>query len=307
MIKTLANIFAKVVITLALLAFTGNMVIAQQQRIYNYNQFADELTPVNAAYSLLDGANSVSLRGNKQLIGIDGAPTSFMMSGSFRLDNINGAVGAYVLNEHIAVENQTEFNAFFAKAVQLTPKTYLSVAINGGIRNYTADYSKLDSYDPQFSSDIRQTKPNVGFAVMMYGSDYYLGLSVPQLTTLNLGTASIQDQNYLRSHYYFTGAYLAVLSEDVKFKPATLLLYTPSSPVIANLSGMLYLKDQLGLGMNYRTDKTVAAMLSVLTKTLRIGYSYQFGVSGTPSGVNTVTHELGIAYRFGNTANSKLL
>jgi len=280
---------------------------AQQQRLYNYNQYADNLTPVNAAYSLLDKASSVSVLGNRQLVGIDGAPRSFMLNANFPLVSSDAAMGFYVMNEKIAVENQTAFNAFFAKAIQLTPRDFLSVAINAGVRNYVGNYSQLDAFDPQFNADIRETKPNIGFSVMLYSTNYYLGLSVPELSIRSLGTASALQPNYLRSHYYFTGGFIADVNDYLKIKPATLILYTKDSPVVGNLSATAYLKEQLGLGANYRTDKTAAGTLSVIGKSFRLAYSYQFGVSNRPTGTNTNVHEVGISYRFGNIANYKLL
>lgn len=289
-----------------LLLLISSSGFAQQQRIYNYNQYAENLTPVNAAYALLDKVGSVSVLGSRQLVGIDGAPHSFMLSGNFPISSMNASVGLYVLNEQIAVENQTSVNAFFAKAIQLTETNFLSVAINAGLRSYTGNYSQLDAFDSQFSNDIRETKPNIGFSVMLYSDTYYVGLSVPELTIRSLGTASVLQPSYLRSNYYFTGALLAQVNEYLKIKPATLILYTEGSPLVANLSGTAYLKDQVGFGLNYRTDKTAAATLSLIGKTFRIAYSYQFGTSATPSGTNTATHEIGINYRFGNTKNSIL-
>jgi type IX secretion system PorP/SprF family membrane protein len=292
---------------LCLLILISGRGFAQQQRLYNYNQYADNLTPVNAAYSLLDKAGSVNILGSKQLVGINGAPQSFMLSANFPIPSVNASAGLYVLNEQIAVENQTAVNAYFAKAIQLAEETYLSVALNAGLRNYIGNYSQLDPFDTQFSNDIRETKPNLGFSVMLYNNNYYMGLSVPELTIRSLGTASIEQPTYLRSHYYFTGAFLARVNDYVKIKPATLILYTKGSPMIANLSGTAYLKDQFGLGINYRTDKTAAATLSVIGQALRLQYSYQFGTSSAPSGANTVAHEIGITYRFGNTQDISLL
>jgi type IX secretion system PorP/SprF family membrane protein len=280
---------------------------AQQQRIYNYNQYADNLTPVNASYALLDKAGSVSVLGSKQLLGIDGAPHSFMLGGNFPIASMDASAGFYVLNEQIAVENQTSINAYFAKAIQLTEEGFLSVAINAGLRNYTGNYSQLDAFDAQFSNDVRETKPNIGFSVMLYSSNYYVGLSVPELTIRSLGNASTLQPSYLRSNYYFTGAFLGQVNDYLKIKPATLILYTKGSPMVVNVATTAYLKDQIGFGVNYRTDKTAAATLSIISKTLRIAYSYQFGTSAMPSGTNTATHEVGISYRFGRTGNMQLL
>ncbi|WP_183550644.1 PorP/SprF family type IX secretion system membrane protein [Mucilaginibacter sp. AK015] len=293
---------------LCLILLAGENRLMAQQQIYAYSQYADNLTPINPAYSLLDKAGSVSLMGRKQFIGVEGAPTSLLFSGSLPVESIGGAAGIYVLNDQVAVEKQLEVNAFFAKAVQLSANDYLAVSLNAGVRNYTADYSSLDAYDPQFRDDVRETKPNIGFGVMFYSSKYYIGLSVPELTIRSLGNASVQDANYLKNHYYFSGAYLADLSEDIKFKPSTLVSFVNGDNMLADFTGTIYLKEQLGLGAGYRTNKRASGIISVNTDTFKVGYSYQFGVSsGNLGGFNTAIHEVSLSYRFGNTAERKLL
>jgi type IX secretion system PorP/SprF family membrane protein len=306
-IKLIPNKKQFVFIISLLLVITGSKLMAQQQ-IYSYSQYGDNLTPINPAYSLLDKAGSINVVGRKRFVGIDGAPSSLLLSGSLPLESIGGAAGLYVLNDQIAVERQIEVNAFFAKSIQLTEKDYLSVSINAGIRNYVGNYSTLDYYDPEFKDDIRETSPNIGFGVMFFSDKYYLGVSVPELTIRSLGTASVQQANYLKSHYYFTGGYLADVAEDIKFKPTTLVSYVNGSPLLADVTGTIYLKEQLGVGAGYRTDKRASGIISITTDTFRIGYSYQFGVaSNNLGGINTATHEVSLSYRFGKTSERKLL
>jgi type IX secretion system PorP/SprF family membrane protein len=290
-----------------LLMICGNKLMAQQQ-IYAYSQYADNLTPINPAYSMLDKAGSLNLMGRKQFIGINGAPTSLLFSGSLPIESIGGAAGIYVLNDQVAVEKQLEVNAFFSKAIQLTGNDYLAVSLNAGVRNYNANYSSLDSYDPQFRDDVRETTPNIGFGVMFYSDKYYVGVSVPELTIRSLGTASVEQANYLKSHYYFAGAYLADLSDDIKFKPSTLVSYVNGSPLLADITGTIFLKEQIGLGASYRTNKRGAGIISVIADTFKIGYSYQFGTSSNNlGGFNTTIHEVSLTYRFGKTGERKLL
>jgi type IX secretion system PorP/SprF family membrane protein len=293
---------------LLLLSVTGS-AIAQQQ-IYSYNQYADNLIPVNPAYSLLDKAGSISAVGRRQFVGIEGAPTSLLFTGSFPLESIGGAAGVYVLTDQIAVEHQVEVNAFFAKSVQLADEQYLSVSLNGGVRNYVGNYTIVDpnGSDPSFNTDVRETRPNVGFGIMFYSPQYYVGVSVPELTIRSLGTASIQQANFLKNHYYFAAAYLADVGDDIKFKPATLVSYVKGSPMLADISGTFYLKEQIGLGVNYRTNKKAAGIISVTSDTFKVGYSYQFGVSSNNlGGINTAIHEVSLSYRFGSTSERKLL
>jgi type IX secretion system PorP/SprF family membrane protein len=294
-------------LSIILLLCTGSKAFAQQNT-FSYNQYADNLTPVNPAYSLLDKAGNVNILGRRQFVGLDGAPTSLLMSLSVPLESIGASAGLFLVNDKFAVENQTEVNAFFAKSIQLTSETYLSVSLNAGIRSYVANYSTLDPNDPVFSTDVRETKPNIGFGVMFFSDNYYVGVSVPELSFRNLGTASVQQANYLRSHYYFSGGFLAKLNEDITLKPATLVSYLQGSPVVADISTTLYLQELFGLGVNYRTNKQVAGIISVNANSFKVGYSYQFGTSSTNlGGYNNATHEVSISYRWGANLQRKLL
>ena len=177
---------------------------------------------------------------------------------------------------------------------------YLAVSLNAGIRNYVADYSSLASDDPSFKDDVRQTRPNVGFGVLYFTDWYYLGFSLPELTINSLGTASIQNSTNFRNHYYISGGLLATLDDDIKFKPASLISIASGVPVIADVSGTFYLKDEIGIGVNYRTTKQAAAILTVNLDAFHIGYSYEFSTSSNNlGGFNVATHEVTIGYRFG--------
>ena len=293
-------------LTLSLLLFLTITSNAQQQA-FSYNQYADNLITLNPTYSLLDNSGSVSLLGRKQFVGISGAPTTLLFNGSVPLESINATAGLFVVNDQFAIEHLTEINAFFAKAIQLNANSKLAVSLNAGVKNYRADYSSLDSTDPTFGADVRETQPNIGFGVMFFTDRYYVGISVPQLTFQSLGTASAQNASYLQNHYYVAGAYL-FKSEDIGIKPATLISYTKDLPVNFNFSTTIYLKDLLGIGANYNTNKQFAGIISVNTKKFKIGYSYEFGTSSSNlQGFNNATNEVSLSYRFGNTANAKLL
>ena len=290
------------------LMMTGNRAIAQRQA-FSYSQYMDNLTPHNPAYSLIDKAGSISTLASKQLVGIDGAPTTLLINANFPIEPVNGAVGLIVFNDKVAIENETEFNAYFAKAIQVGTNDFLAVSLNAGLRNYVANYSQLAVDDPTFKTDVRETKPNVGFGVMYYSDRFYLGLSVPELTITSLGTASVQNNTNFRNNYYFAGALITDLSEDIKFKPATLVSYTKGVPIVADISGIFYLKETLGLGANYRTNKQMAGIITINVDAFHIGYSYQFGTSSANlGGFNNATNEVTLSYRFGKASgNTKLL
>jgi type IX secretion system PorP/SprF family membrane protein len=297
------------VILLLLIGVLAAVKVKAQTQQFSYTQYMDNLTPLNPAYSLLDKAGSLNMLGRKEWVGVDGAPTTFLFNGNIPIPSISASAGAIVLNDQFAIERQTEVNAFFAKSIQLGSEAHLGVSLNAGIRNYVANYSQLAANDPVFATDVRQTKPNVGFGVLYYTDWYYLGVSVPELTFTSLGTASVQNSNNFINHYYFSGALITDIDEDIKFKPATLFSYASGVPLVADFSGTFYLKETLGLGINYRTNNEMAGIITVNVSSFHVGYSYQFGTtSNNLGGANIPTHEVTLSYRFGKTSgNAKLL
>jgi len=281
-----------------------------QTPAFTYTQYMDNLTPLNPAYSLLDKAASVSSLARKEWVGIDGAPTTFLLNANIPFSDINAATGIIIFNDNFAVEHQTEVNAYFAKAIQLGQTDFLAVSMNAGIRNYTAYYSQLDSNDPEFRNDIRQDKPNIGFGVMYYTDTYYIGISAPELTITSLGTASVQNNNNFVNHYYIAGAFITgAPDDDIKLKPAFLVSYAKGTTTTADVSAIVILKDILGIGFDYRTSNQAAGIITLNVDSFHIGYSYQFNTASNDlGGFNIPTHEVTISYRFGaGAANPKLL
>src|ERR1700753_3060976 len=133
-----------------ILLFAVNIVKAQEkQNLINYTQFAENITPFNPAYSLLDKSGSINTLLSRQFTQIQtGAPTYFLMNLNLPFESINGDAGIIVRNNSLGPESLTEINAFFAKAVQLTDEDFLSVSINAGFRKYV--FLNPDPADPEF-------------------------------------------------------------------------------------------------------------------------------------------------------------
>jgi len=292
---------------LLMLLLLGTKAEAQTQQ-FSFTQYMDNLTPLNPAYSLLDQAGSVNTMARKQWVGIDGAPTTFMINANLPISSISGAAGLIVMNDQFAIEHQTEANLYFAKAIQLGQNGYLGVSLNAGIRNYVANYSQLDASDPAFANDVRETKPNIGFGVIYFSDWYYVGVSAPELTITSLGTASVQNNNNFKNHYYFSGALITDIGEDFKVKPSLLFSYAKGVPLITDFSGILYIKETLGIGASYRLNQEAAGILTLNLDAFHIGYSYQFGTSSNNlGGFNMATHEVTLGYRFGKGIGKRKL
>ncbi|WP_413670970.1 PorP/SprF family type IX secretion system membrane protein [Mucilaginibacter sp. Mucisp86] len=294
--------FRACMITTACLIISVIKAAGQQQPIV-YTQYMDNQRPFNSAYSLVNNVGSVNTLVRKQWVGIDGAPTTFLFDAGIPVPSINASAGLIVYNDKFTIERQTNVTGYFAKAVQVGKNQFLAVSLNAGFMNYSANYSSLDSADPQFANDVRQTDPTVGVGVMYFSDWYYAGISVPQIAIRASGSSADKSRIPFKNHYYISGGLITPISEDVQFKPATLISITNGLPTTADISGTFYLKNEFGLGVNYRTNKQAAGIMTVNFDQFHIGYSYEFGTSSQNLGrFNLATHEVTLSYRFGKTS-----
>jgi type IX secretion system PorP/SprF family membrane protein len=151
---------------------------------------------------------------------------------------------------------------------------------------------------------VNETISNLGFGVMLFGSNYYVGLSVPRVS---LSSSAVSG---LPTAYYLTGAYIKDLGTDFKIKPSVVLAYQGSAlPLEYNASATLFVKNAFGVGFNYGNDNGIAGILTVnIGNNIQFGYSYQFSVGKYPiGGINNTTQELTLSYRFGKNLASKFL
>ena len=306
----ITNRFYKVIRTgIITAAFALCVCELRAQQTFSTTQYLNNLTPYNPAYSLISGEGAADATVRKQWQGIPGAPTTVIFDGSMPISSIKGSsAGIIFRDDNFAVENLTEANLFFAKSVQLGASQYLGVSINAGLQWYKATYSQLDPNDPVLASDVNQTRVNMGFGLLFYSDSYFLGLSVPELTLRGLGSASLQQNNDFRNHYYFAGAFIAKLADGIGLKPAALVSFSRGVPVIADISGTVIFKNTFGVGANVRTNGEMAGIISIAFKSFRFGYSYQFGTSNTGLiGASNATNEVSLKYCFGSGGLKPLL
>ena len=286
---------------LAMLCFLiiGTKTVNGQQT-FSYTQYMNDLTPINPASTLVEGVGSFNMLARKQWAGIPGAPTTLFFDGNLPIKSTNGAAGVLFENSKFGPENLTELNAFYAQSVRIGWEQYLALSLNVGFRSYRANYTELDPNDKALGPDINQSKPNLGFSIMYYSKSAYIGLSLPELTIRNLGKASVQDNNYFRNNYFITAGIAQEISDGIKIKPATLISYTRGLPIIADVSAIALFNDVFGVGLNYRTNNEAALIVTTDFLLFHVGYSYQFGVSGsTIGGYTNATQEITIGYRLG--------
>src|SRR6185295_19816496 len=103
-----------------------------------------------------------------------------------------------------------------------------------GATRYATDPNAVkvqNNPDPAFNQ-FSVTKFNTGAGVMLQAEKYVLSLSVPRILSSSVSQGGQSIQVYSQNFYLY-GSYLFFVSQDVQFKPSTLLRFTKGSPVSA--------------------------------------------------------------------------
>jgi type IX secretion system PorP/SprF family membrane protein len=274
---------------------------AQQKAMYT--QYMFNAMAINPAYAAVDETMSVTMLSRHQWIGFTGAPNTQSVSFHTPVKRSNTFVGAQLLRDEIGeVINETGAYLTLSQRVALSPKSYLSVGINGGLSSFKANYSAryLDSpdsaIDPAFK-DESTFRGNFGMGVMLFSDKYYVGVSSPHFYYGNLTVS--ESATKTRAHYMLQAGYLAQISQNLKFKPNFLIKYVNGAPVQFDLNANLLINEKLWVGTSYRSMDSFSALASLyITKDIQFGYSYDVAHTAL-SKVQKGSHEVMLQFRLG--------
>jgi type IX secretion system PorP/SprF family membrane protein len=207
--------------------------------------------------------------------------------------------------------------------------------------NWRADWSVLRYRDPReldasFSSDTpNKWLPNFGAGIFYYAPKYYIGFSVPQLISWELGDVSPTGTNtstrsaqYYRHFYFSAGAAFPLNGDALYFKPSILIksvgllgelasqskaLNVVGAPTEFDLDLSLLFFESLWLGTSFRSAFSANAFGGessfdsidfwgsfYLRNGLRIGMSYDYTISKLRP-VAGASYEIMLGYDFNFT------
>ena len=149
------------------------------------------------------------------------------------------------------------------------------------------DYTKLnifDNNDPNFENSVdNKLSPQIGAGIYYNTGKFYTGLSVPNfITTKHFDESSLSQTTEStiaaeRLHYFLIAGYVFDLSENLKFKPATLFKAVSGSPLQWDLSANFLINEKLTLGVAYRWSAALSALVGFqFTDQIFIGFAYDY-------------------------------
>ena len=117
-----------------------------------------------------------------------------------------------------------------------------------------------------------------------------IGISIPRLLPATVSQGGQSIQLYSQS-YYLLGGYVALISENVRFKPSVLFRGSAGLPLSIDLNASFNFKEHYTAGIYTRNLKSYGLLLQAVAKNFRFGYAFELPTSSTSS-LNFTSHEL---------------
>jgi len=302
--KIIISIVVLVIVTLA-----TQSLKAQQLPLYSQYMLNGFL--MNPAQAGSVDYRPLRLTARQQWTGIDDAPSTVAISGHSMLKNNKVGVGGYIYNDKFGPVSQTGIQASFAYHLNLNKNnSKLAFGLAVSAAQYSMDQRNfnLQVSDPtdQSVTGAKESSfiPDANFGMYLYNGKYFVGLSAAQLVQwkINVGT---EGNNQLVRHYFVTAGYKFDLEKTIKgleFEPSILVKATESSPIQFDVNTKLYYKRNYWLGVSYRHQDAVIAMIGFKINQYFIGYAYDYTLSNIMN-YSSGSHEIMIGINLGEFAN----
>ncbi|MDI9258540.1 PorP/SprF family type IX secretion system membrane protein [Flavobacterium sedimenticola] len=286
-----------------LIVWSASSLLAQQDPQFTHYMY--NMSVINPAYAT-ENTDIITMGGmyRAQWVGIKGAPTTQSFFVHKPLSK-KVEMGISVVHDEIGdVVKESNIFADFAYVLSLSETTKLSFGVKGGVTLFSTNFNGFQYTDPlpdpAFQNNISQTFPNIGAGTYLFGDNYYLGFSTPNLLT----TKHLENVNGITTtgveaiHYFFTGGYVFTFNgnDNFKLKPAFMAKGVSGAPVSLDFTTNVLINKKFEAGVGYRMDDSVSGLASFyVTPTLRIGYSYDYTLSNLTR-FNSGSHEVFVLF-----------
>jgi len=253
----------------------SDFIVAQQAP--HYTQYMYNMQVINPAYVGARSDLTVGLLGRSQWVGVDGAPKTMTFALNGRAFDGVG-IGFSVISDKIGLAKSTDVNIDLSYTIITSEHSRLSLGLKGGMAFYSNNLEQGITPDDDIYASTTGAYPNIGMGAYFYTQRFYAGLSIPRLFNtpkfrINYDNNKVEIANDI--NYFATAGMVFELTDKVKFKPSTLLKYSPNLPLSVDLNANFLYSNMFEIGISYRYNDSMSGMFAViLNEQFRIGYTY---------------------------------
>lgn len=298
----------KIIMTLVVV-FASLGVMAQQ--LPQYSQFFLNKFILNPGATGVDEHWEAQLINRLQWVGMNEAPRTHILSSNGPLRNDKMGLGGEIFSDITGPTRRTGFSFSYGYKIRLSDDIKLGMGLKFGGLQYATDASQitLQNQGDVALSDLPQSVfvPDAGFGFHLYSESFYVGASMPQI----LGNKLQFFENYnsteaaLARHIFMYAGYKFKVVDDVVIEPAIMAKWVDPTPVSFDANIRVIYKDMAWVGFSYRMNDATAVMAGfTINQSLVFAYSFDMPTSDIKT-VTSGSHEIMIAIRFREAANSK--
>ncbi len=269
-------------------------------------QYISNMHTVNPAFVGMWDIGGFMASTRKDYTSIKGAQSIQYVSYRTPIKNSQGSWALNVTKRDVGREKQLFFTGDYSYQVRLDMYNYFRFGLRGGIVNYDNNLKDYQLYpdnipDPEFQTDLNMHFMTVlGVGGVFFNDNFYISFSVPQVinNTFKVNRAGYSSLQEFKTAYLASG-YVLKMPMGVLFRPNVLVVGTVGKPVYFDFAGVVYLPNNLQIGMNMRTNGSVCLNAQfAFGNGLKVGYAADYALWQDIRKFQFGTHEILIGYEF---------
>ena len=285
-------------IVLLIVMCVGSVSTWSQQQLRR-SQYVTNAYLANPAVAGTEPGTALSSTFRHQWAGFEGAPSTFLMSGHRALPNGFG-VGAVLYSDDLGgAIHQSGLELTGAYRIQLNNKDAVSFGLSMKGNQFVFDGTDLQVYHPNDESLPGTIESTFGVdfnaGMMVFGQDYYFGMSVFNLLQDKLNVAGIDDEaNRMLRHYHFIGSYHYTVDRVWAIQSSALLRMTEVTSPQLDLNARAIWNSTFWGGIGFRPQDAVVLSAGLMYDWYTFGYNYDITVGQNM--LSAHSHELSFGY-----------
>ena len=274
----------RILFTFLLFLFVGTIVQGQNNTLYT--MFVFNKLQYNPAYAGSNDVLTVGAHYRHQWQGVLGAPRTVTAFAHMPIAENRNGIGLSLTSDEIGIFNTIYTNLSYAYRIGFNNDTKLSFGLNAQFDHTRFDWTKADLIDQVDASipfgESASSAINFGLGLYYTGSNFYVGLSTPQLLR-NAITSNdyngLGDLNKLRT-YYLMGGMVFPVGNTIHIKPALLISYVPNAPFEVDLNVSVLFLDSFWVGASYRLQESANVFVQVpVMENLKVAVGVDYALS----------------------------
>ena len=290
---------------LVMLAVVSKVSVCLAQNDPQVSMYWAVPTLYNPATVGCDSALHISAFDRMQWVGVKNAPQTFFaaLDMPFKIKSVRNGIGAMVMNDKAGLFKTTQLGLQYSYSRNLWIGR-LAFGVQGGMVNQSFNGSDVyipdgDAWNPNAdglpSGDVSGMTFDCGFGAYYEMLRGYVGLGIQHLSE---GTIDMEDafSQMKRTYYFSAGGNIPVKRSLLVVQPSLLIKTTMQAFQMEYTLRATYDQKFWG-GASYRPEDAVVLMVGFDYGAIRLGYSYDIGISALAKASNG-SHELMATYSY---------